>query len=86
MSGFLIRIPASVRKSMKRIPPPWIDRLWLAIDSLQLNPYTGVAMSGNMQDKRKVKVWPYRIIYRVDKAEKVIVVLEVAHRGSMSYD
>lgn len=71
---------------MRKIPFPWIERIRMAIDSISIEPFQGEKMLGRYKHARKVRVWPYRIIYVVDKANRVVSLIEVDHRGSMSYD
>ncbi len=83
---FFVKTPPSVQKSMRKIPFPWIERIRMAIDSISIDPFQGEKMLGRYKHARKVRVWPYRIIYVVDKVNRVVSLLEVDHRGSMSYD
>lgn len=85
MMRYSVYIPNSIRKSLKEIPLPWRERIGKAIDELQKNPFLGEKMWGKLSDKRKIRVWPYRLIYELDKEKKFIVVVEVGHRGSMKY-
>lgn len=70
---------------MAKIPLPWHLRITQAIDHLEYSPYGGEKMSGDMKDKRKITIWPYRIIYKIDEKKRMIVICEADHRGNMSY-
>jgi len=83
--GFLIRIPSSVRKSINKIPLPWRERIWKVIDYLEKEPFLGKKMKGKYKDKRKIRIWPYRIIYKLDKENRIIDLVEVRHKGGVSY-
>jgi mRNA-degrading endonuclease RelE of RelBE toxin-antitoxin system len=84
-AGYFVYISKSIRKSLLRIPSPWIERIGQALDVLSSDPHIGEKMAGKLSDCRKIRVWPYRIIYRLDKSRRVVEVLEIGHRGSMSY-
>ena len=60
---FFVKIPPSVQKSMRKIPFPWIERIRMTIDSISIEPFQGEKMLGRYKHARKVRVWPYRIIY-----------------------
>lgn len=83
---FSVFVPRSVRKLISRIPMPWRDRIFNNIELLQFDPFLGGKMVGKLKDKRKIRIWPYRIIYKINKSAKTIIIVEVGHRGSISYD
>ncbi len=82
---YSVYISKSIRKSLLRIPSPWLERIEQAIDVLYNDPYIGEKMNGKLVACRKIRVWPYRVIYRLDKNRRVVEIMEVNHRGSMSY-
>lgn len=87
MAGkYFVYIPKQVRKSLLKIPSPWIERMEKVINTLETDPYAGEKMNGDMKDKRKIKIWPYRIVYKIDEARHLIVICEAEHRGNVSYD
>ena len=82
---YFVYISKSIRKSLLRVPSPWSQRIESAIDVLYYDPWIGEKMSGKLSNCRKIRVWPYRIIYKLDKDKRVVEIVEVGHRGSMSY-
>jgi mRNA-degrading endonuclease RelE of RelBE toxin-antitoxin system len=83
---FNIFVPKKVKKSLLRIPMPWRERISNVVELLQYDQFLGEKMVGKLEGKRKIRVWPYRIVYMTDKKAKVIVILEISHRGNVSYD
>lgn len=82
---YFVYISKSIRKSLLRVPSPWLERIEQAMDVLCIDPYIGEKMSGRLANCRKIRIWPYRIIYKLDKDNKAVEIMEVGHRGSMSY-
>ncbi len=80
-----IYIPNSVKKDVKKIPHLWQKRILDILTNLETNPLLGEKMQGRLSDKRKIKIWPYRIIYKIDRRKKIIIVVEIKHRGNVSY-
>jgi addiction module RelE/StbE family toxin len=83
---YFVYISKSIRKSLLRVPSPWSERIEKAIDMLETDPFYGEKMTGKLKDKRKIRIWPYRIIYETDFKKKIIIIVEIGHRGSISYD
>ena len=70
----------NIQKSLSKIPLPWRERIIKAIDNLAYNPYRGEKLWREYIGKRKVRVWPYRIIYSIDDKNKIVYILDVGHR------
>lgn len=85
-SRYYVYLPKSVLKSMAKIPLPWRGRIQETIDMLQMDPYYGKKMLGQYANKRKIRVWPYRIIYSIEEENRIVKIFEVEHRGHVSYD
>ncbi|MFH1769316.1 MAG: type II toxin-antitoxin system RelE/ParE family toxin [Parcubacteria group bacterium] len=83
---YTVYISKSVRRSIKKIAKSWQRRVIRALIELEKEPFLGARMRGQMEGRYKIRIWPYRIIYKVDMSNKVIEVLEVGHRGNISYD
>lgn len=83
---YFVSVSKSPRKSLMKIPFVWQVRLLDALTLLETDPYLGEKMTGKLKDRRKIKIYPYRIVYRVQEDIKFIRVLEIEHRGNMSYD
>lgn len=82
---YFVYISKSVRKNILRIPSPWSERISQAIDALSQDPHIGEKMAGKLSGCRKIRVWPYRIIYKIEKEKLVIMIIEVGYRGNVSY-
>lgn len=83
---YRVYVSHSVEKSIRRIPLPWQVRILDVLSKLEINPYLGEKMSGPMSNKRKIRVWPYRIIYKIIENIAFVAVIEIEHRGNISYD
>lgn len=86
MPSFIIKIPKFVSKQIEKVPLPWRGRIRKTIDFLAQEPYLGYGLSGKHKGKRRIRVWPYRIVYFIDLKNRRVVITEVKHRGSVSYD
>ncbi|PIP24030.1 MAG: type II toxin-antitoxin system mRNA interferase toxin, RelE/StbE family [Candidatus Nealsonbacteria bacterium CG23_combo_of_CG06-09_8_20_14_all_38_19] len=80
LNKYQVVVPESVVKSLIKIPLPWRERMAKAIDLLPENPFMGEKLWGKLQGKRKIRIYPYRIIYEVDKKKQRIIIFEAGHR------
>ena len=79
-SGYKIKIRHKAEKALYKIPFPWRKRIAQAIDALEEDPFYGEKMWGKLKDRRKIRVWPYRIIYRLYPRQKIIYIERITHR------
>jgi len=86
MATYKIKIPKRVSKNLEKIPLPWRERIHKTLDLLEVSPYLGDKMRGKYSGCYKVRVWPYRIIYKFRYGQLIIDVIEIDHRGSISYN
>ena len=81
---YIVHIPHRPKKSLKKIPQPWQKRILDVLTVLETNPFIGEIMRTDMSDKRKIVIWPYRIIYGIAN-NNIIEIFEIEHRQNTSY-
>ncbi len=81
-----VYIPNSISKIIRKIPIPWQVRILNVLTDLETKPNIGERMEGDKKDRRKIRVWPYRIMYEIDQSINFIKIVELEHRGHTSYD
>lgn len=47
---------------------------------LEQNPLSGKLLAGELSGIRSLLAWPYRIIYEINRTEKRVEILKIAHR------
>ncbi|PIT98276.1 MAG: type II toxin-antitoxin system RelE/ParE family toxin [Candidatus Andersenbacteria bacterium CG10_big_fil_rev_8_21_14_0_10_54_11] len=72
-------VPKKAQKDLERVAKSYQGRLLAALELLREEPYAGKKMGGHPA-RYALRVWPYRIIYEVDKRQRVIAVLRIGHR------
>lgn len=83
--NFRIIFSGSAGKWWRRIPPEEREKIFERISFLKSNPYLGKKMQGKLLGRRRVRVWPYRIVYRVFEDIYEVEILKIRHRGSIGY-
>lgn len=67
------------QKDVNNLPQEILPRIYAHINSLKADPFLGKKLKGDLKDHYSVRVWPYRIIYILDKRTNVWIV-RVSHR------
>jgi mRNA interferase RelE/StbE len=86
MNPYRIEVLKSVQKSLSKLPKDIQARIVQKIDDLAINPYpadTKKLKNGN--GRFRVRVGDYRIIYKIQDNELLILIVKVAHRREV-YD
>ncbi len=80
--AYTIRILKRAQKDLAALPQKDRRRVARKIDALANNPTPrgSVALKGELEGYRRVRVGTYRIIYTIEHGELVVVVVRVAHR------
>jgi mRNA interferase RelE/StbE len=78
---YAIEFRASARNAMRKLPAAVLARLGPKIDSLADNPRPPdcVKLAGQ-ENLYRVRVGDYRIVYQIQDARLIVVVILVAHR------
>ncbi|KKR32694.1 MAG: Addiction module toxin, RelE/StbE family [Candidatus Gottesmanbacteria bacterium GW2011_GWC2_39_8] len=67
-------------KQYNHLPPGDKKKIKKKLNTLNENPYAGKKLSGELFLYRSLRVWPYRIIYIINKNEEMIEVSSIVHR------
>ena len=67
-------------KEISKIPENQRKKIFKGLSSLENDPFSGKHLAGKLSGEYSLKVWPYRIIYEIDKESKTVWVHTVIHR------
>jgi mRNA interferase RelE/StbE len=71
----------SVEKDLRGLPDSIVTRVLAAIEKLEFEQFpTGVTKLEGSDMTFRIRLGDYRIIYRMDKSDRVIEILYVRHR------
>lgn len=68
------------QKNLKKIPGKQQKKILQSIEILQNNPYIGKSLQGELANKYSLRIWPYRIIYSIQKKMITITIINIGHR------
>lgn len=82
---YKIAIESGAKRSLeRRIDRDIVESIIRRIDSLEQNPYSGKPLKGPLKGKYRLTVRrDYRVVYRIDEHQKLVIVEKVAHRSKV---
>jgi len=80
MEKFEILFKQSVAKDLRQIPKKEVARILKRIDKLQIEPRPAGVEKLSGQEKYRVRLAVYRIIYKIWNDQLIVVVVKVGHR------
>jgi len=83
---FEVIIKPKAKKVLKRIRDKEEKKIIYSIlFEIKKNPFLGKKLKGKYQGSYSYRVWPFRILYEIDKKLHSLVVYRIGHRGSDIY-
>lgn len=84
MDYYKIKWTSSSLKELKKLPHNIIQRVVKKVEDLSKNPLPKkVRKLAGSTDLFRIRIQDYRIIYRIEKNELIIVILKVGHRKAV---
>lgn len=79
---YKVEFAKKARKHLLELPKSYQTRIRNRIDILASNPLSGKPLQGDHEGLFSLRVWPYRIIYKIIQQKLIIEVIEIKHRQS----
>ncbi|MGC9997770.1 MAG: type II toxin-antitoxin system RelE/ParE family toxin [Terriglobia bacterium] len=78
---YSVTFARSARKELEGLDRPLVDRIFPVIESLAQNPRPAKCkkLSG-IQNRWRIRIGDYRVIYQISDDEKVVDIVAVRHR------
>ncbi len=75
-----IILSAKARRQLHTLPASEGLKVGRKLLELDNNPFAGKPLTGKFKSFHSLRAWPYRIIYQVDKNNKVVTIRTIEHR------
>lgn len=82
---YLLIISPRAHKELRKIKKIYQYPVKLAIEELKEDPFLGKPLTRDLTGKYTCKVGGYRIIYKVNKIDKIVNIFSAGHRSKI-YD
>ena len=83
MAKYSLAFKKSVAKDLRNLPNKDVARILKTIESLCENPRAEGCIKLSAQERYRVRLGVYRIIYEIQDSELIVLVVKVAHRGEV---
>ena len=80
MVSYSIEIKKSATKEMVKLPKPHLQRIIEKIQSLSTNPRPEGCKKLSADEKYRIRVGNYRILYTIEDNQLIIYVVKIGHR------
>lgn len=81
MPAYRVVVKPSVERDLRSVPPEVVARVFHAIDGLRAEPFPrGSVKLVGTERLYRLRVGQYRVIYAVDRGERLVTVHYVRHR------
>ena len=80
---YKLRISSRAESEIKKISHPHQKAIILALTEIKEEPFLGKPLTRELTGKFSFRVGVYRIIYKVNKKDKVIDILTAGHRATV---
>ncbi len=77
---FQLRLTRKAEKALDNFDEALCLKIVYALREIQKEPFWGKKLTGKKKGQYSVRVWPYRIIYRIEKSQLVVIVIDIDHR------
>ena len=83
MASYSLAFRKSVAKDLRGIPNREVKRILERINLLRINPRADGCVKLSGQEAYRVRQGAYRIIYEIQEAQLIILVVKIAHRSNV---
>lgn len=80
---YKLHISSKARKEIKKIPHPHQKAIILALAEIKEDPLLGKPLTRELTGRFTFKVGVYRIIYTINRKDKIVTILTAGHRATI---
>jgi mRNA interferase RelE/StbE len=83
--AYQIIISRSAKKQIEKLNNVFQTKIRFTLTQLAIDPFAGKKLKGEYSDLWSYRVWPYRILYKIQKHELTVWIIKVGHHQGI-YD
>lgn len=78
--AYVLKIKSKAEKNLDKLNDKDYARAMQVLSAIRDDPFFGKKLHGKHQEEYSVRVWPFRILYKIYKHELLISVIKFEHR------
>jgi len=79
--SYVVKIKPTAQKAIKNLPFSLQQRIIEKLKALEYHPHQGAKKLQGFENRYRIRVGDYRIIYEIHDNRLLVIVLEVGHRS-----
>lgn len=80
---FRLKLTAKAKRELKKISRNHKEATAAMLEDIKDDPNIGKPLTRELTGRKSVRVGVYRIIYKVNKKDKIITIITAGHRGKV---
>ena len=77
---YQLKLKPRAEKELEKLPKHHQHRVKSAMFALRSDPYSGKKLDGEYDGQYSFRIWPYRIIYILEKKIVTVTIVSIGHR------
>ncbi len=77
---FKLLFTKKAERALDNLPETFRVKIVHVFREMESNPFFGKKLSGTKKGQYSVRIWPYRIIYSIEKKQLIIIAIDIGHR------
>lgn len=80
---YKIKLTGRAKKELKNLKKTHLEALTTVLEEMKEDPLAGKILTRELTNQYSLRVGIYRIIYRINKKDKIVTVLTAGHRSTI---
>lgn len=80
---YKLKLTGRAKKELKNLKKTHREAFATVLEELKEDPLTGKLLTRGLTNQYSLRVGLYRLIYRINKKDKIVIVLTAGHRATV---
>ena len=75
-----VKLSRDTEKRLDKLPSLKRQKITDKLVILGSNPFLGKKLGGKFSGCHSLRIWPYRVIYQINKLQRIVLIVTIEHR------